>query len=293
MMRVIIPKKRSNYLIMIFILNLLSQFGCVSKQQLTIVNKTLETTSDSLKIQRDRNYLITIELIKLKQLFLEHLRNDSLKINNSTDIEFLNNTLVSFPNPPPQPSARYTFDQKLFLKCTTYQDVNTLIVDVLNKSGYSNKYDYFLFDDGFVIATDMEQINVDGGTKSDLDRWFKEKKSDLSKDFSIKKYFNALFTAQPGYYRSFVFIISPSLYSFSNESYSKELYSKYLSQGAIGLPPKIGINKLSSETRVHVLIYDFKKPENSSNAYLITDGVVSGYEQLKKANIIKNISHAN
>jgi len=110
--------------------------------------------------------------------------------------------------------------------------------------------------------------------------------------FSLKEYFRVLFSAQPGYYRSFAFIVSPSIYSFSANDYTKELLSKYLSQGAIGLPIRIGLTKLPKDLNVNVLIYEFKKPENSDNANLVIDGL-SGYEHLKRASIINTTVYGN
>ena len=235
---------------------------------------------------------MSLELLKLRGQYLAHLKNDSILSNNSSNIIYLDRGLLSFPNPPPQPSSRFTFNSQLFKQFKTFQDVNEWLINMLNKAGYNNKVSYFLFDNGFVIATDVEQINEDATTKPQNQRWFSNRVNTIAAKFSLKEYFKILFSAQPGYYRSFVFIVSPSIFSFSSEDYTKELFSKYLSQGSVGLPTKLGNIKLPSNLKVTTLIYEFKKPENSKDANLILDGF-SGFDHLKKAAIITDPSYGN
>ncbi|MDB5116442.1 MAG: hypothetical protein JWQ79_1934 [Mucilaginibacter sp.] len=271
---------------------ILSQSSCVSKKQYQGALKRTDTISMQLNNEIKKTYILSLELLKLQGLYIEHLKHDSILANNSSNIIYLDKGLISFPNPPPQPSSRYTFNSQLFNQCKTYQDINEWIIKALSKAGYDNKINYFLFDNGFAIATDIEQINNDATTKPQNQRWFANRVNILSNDFTLKEYFKVLFTAQPGYYRSFVFIISPSIFSFSSNDYTKDLFAKYLSQGAIGLPNRLGNIKLPQDLKVTALIYEFKKPENSNEANLILDGI-SGYEHLKRSSIISNTTHGN
>jgi hypothetical protein len=266
--------------------------NCVSASKYQSAIKKQDTLNKVLQQEVTRNYALSFEYAKIKTTFLEHLKQDSIRANNVTETTEINNYLLPFPNPPPQPSSRYVFQSKLFSACRTYSDVNDLLVKTLENCGYSNKFSYFLFDAGFVIATDIEQINADVTLKPSRERWFNERVSPIKNMFSLREYFKILFTAQPGYYRSFAFIISPEIYRFNANSYSKELYSKYLSQGSIGFPSEIGKAKLPNNTKVTVLIYEFKKPEQSSEAILQVDGY-TGLEHLRKANIIKNLANGN
>jgi hypothetical protein len=266
-----------------------THISCVAKKDYQIAKLRIDTLNRNLDIEVKRNYILSLELLKAQSKLLEHIKHDSILANNSSSINYLDNALVSFPNPPPEATSRYTFDSKLFDHFVNYDDVNNWIIRKLTKAGYDNKTNYFLFDGGFVIATNIEQINKDASPKPLDQRWLEKPTISLTALFSMREYIKVLFTAQPGYYRSFVFVVSPSIYTFSSEDYSKELFSKFISQGGIGLPPKLGGVKLPKGTRVTVLVYEFKKPENMKEASLITNGL-SGLEQLKRSAIISNSS---
>ncbi len=277
-------------LLILFILT--CQISCVSKKVYQVAINKSDSICKLYNAEVKTNYSLSLDYLKLQRQYSEHLRNDSIITNNSSNVIELDHNILSFPNPPPQPTCRFTFNSKLFNKCKTYQDVNEVLINMLNKAGYDNKTTYFLFDNGFVITTDVEQINNDATPKSINQRWLSTPSKMTGNNFSLKEYFRVLFSAQPGYYRSFAFIVSPSIYSFSANDYTKELFSKYLSQGSIGLPIRIGLTKLPEGLRVSVLIYEFKKPENSDNANLIIGGL-NGYEHLKRSFIINSTAHGN
>jgi hypothetical protein len=281
-----------NYGLILLVLLIFGLMGCVSKKRFKKTIFELDSAKSALAGEKNENYIITINLLNIKAAFLEHIRNDSILANKAADLNYLNNGLVSFPNPPPQPSSHYLFNNKKFQACKIYKDIDTKIFNALQKAGYGNKLNYFLFDDGFAIATDLEEINNDGTSKVENSRWLNSKMNEKESDFSIKDYLKSLFLAQPGYYRSFVFIVSPSINNFSPDSYKKELYSKYLSQGSINLPRNISANTVPENTKVIVLLYLFKKNENSNEADLLVDGV-DALQHLTKAFIIQNFSNVN
>lgn len=259
----------------------------VKKSSLLAEKKTdtINTLKNLLKTEVARDQYLTLELIKLQQQFAEHLKNDSIIANNTGNSSYLESVLPTFPNPPPQPSARYIFNSSRIKNAKSYGDINDIVVNCLNHGGYQDKYNYFLFDEGFAIATDMEQINDDASPKPNNERWLQGSVNKFKETWSLRSYISKLFVSQPGYYRTIVFIISNSLNTFSPNDFNKELFSKYISQGAIDLPPGIKSKSLEKNITVTALIYEFKKSENSLNALLITDAI-GGFEQLKRSSIV-------
>jgi len=265
--------------------------SCATKKIINPITGRNDTSKiDSLNKlligERYKTSILTFEYIKLKEEFLEHLKNDSLIANNVGDDNVIDNTLPSFFNPPPQASAKYTFNAIEISKFKTYGEIDGWLANLLNNAGYVGKFNYFLFNNGFVIATEIEQINRDATTKPSDERWSAIRINLTRKDWSLTDYVNTLFKSQPGYYRSIVFIISPSIYQFSANDYGKDLFAKYLSQGSIGLPSQLTNTVVPKDIKVTALIYEFEKPENAHEAILVTDGL-TGLEHLKKASIIK------
>jgi hypothetical protein len=119
------------------------QISCVSKKLYqTAINKS-DSLTKLYKNEVKANYSLTLDYLKLQRQYSGHLRNDSIIINNSSNIVELDHNLISFPNPPPQPTSRFSFNSKLFNKCKTYQDVNDILIYMLNKAGYDSKTTYF------------------------------------------------------------------------------------------------------------------------------------------------------
>lgn len=274
------------------LLGILLYSSCVSIKKYNKIALKADSINSSLLNEVKKNYIFRLEYLKLKGEYLSHLKQDSIIASNSAETNYIKNSLISFPNPPPQPSSKHTLDANILKKFKKYKEIDNWIIKALDETGYNGHTNYFLFDDGFAIATDIEQVNEDATFKKNKERWSSINSPTLNNEFSIKEYFKILFKAQPGYYRSFVFIVSPSLNRISPDSYPKDLFAKYLSQGALNLPKTLGLTDIPPEMKVTVLLYEFKKPENSSVTNLVIEGN-SCFDHMKKSSILKKLSYGN
>ncbi len=163
-----------------------------------------------------------------------------------------------FPNPPPMPSDKEVLPTSVFQSASKLSDYDSIISLALNVGDYSTK-NYYTFIDGFALVTQIEKLNDDASPLSGEERW-RIGSSDLFNDFSLAKYFKALFFAKKGYYRIFVFLVTSQVLTFDTEyelDYSKA--QEWLNKGLTFLPPELGnLEAHSPEFKCTVLVYEFK-----------------------------------
>ncbi len=163
-----------------------------------------------------------------------------------------------FPNPPPMPSDKEVLPTSVFQSASQLSDYDSIISLALNVGDYSTK-NYYTFIDGFALVTQIEKLNDDASPFSGEERW-RIGSSDLFNDFSLAKYFKALFFAKKGYYRIFVFLVTSQPLTFDTEyelDYSEA--QEWLNKGLTFLPPELGnLEARSPEFKCTVLVYEFK-----------------------------------
>ncbi len=167
-----------------------------------------------------------------------------------------------FPWPPPQASASVIITEKLLSKLqneAVIRDVDNILSAALEASGYVEK-SYFPVQDGFALVTRLEQINPDGSPKEPPDRWTTEVRT--MREFTLKEYLRALFTANPGHYRIIVFIVTSPPFSQSDVTVDQKEAIDWLRRGLNKLPLSIARKPYTNQYTTTALIYEFEKPES-------------------------------
>ena len=194
----------------------------------------------------------------------------------------------SFPWGPPTASATLSIPTSLFQKEKSELPDLAIIANklkrVLAKKGY-NEISWFFVPHGFAIVTRMEQFNYDGTPLSNDMRWQLADTSLTS--FTIVSYLKSLFTCTQGYFRIFVFIVTPI--PFTQDQDTKMTFTKAdsISVSGVSFIPKKILNERSTKLENHcsVLIYEFSKNEQGKEAKFHKRSHISAVTHLKRSGI--------
>lgn len=190
-----------------------------------------------------------------------------------------------FPLPPPQPSATDKIPESYFKNCITLNDINTKLDHTLDRCGYVRK-SYFYVPNGFALVTQIEQIDKDGTSKPENERWHDNYGMG---EFSLENYLTKLFFAKPGFYRCIVFIISDNYYIYSEDLTTRKQAEEWLISGTNKLPEEIGKISVNNKYLFDVLIYEFKKDETESEAKILIPSAITGRAHLRKSRILEEL----
>jgi hypothetical protein len=190
-----------------------------------------------------------------------------------------------FPWPPPIASATADVPRRFFSSrpddILRLRNVKTALHDALESCGYFEK-SYYRVKYGFAMVTRLEQINYDGTAKEPPERWAVEVQR--LRKFSLKAYLKALFSANPGYYRIIVFVVTKP-FKQSDEEVSREEAMDWLWGGLNELPVSIGWLEYSAEHTCTALIYEFEQSNPGEPVELKEPGNLQGRTHLVKANL--------
>lgn len=189
-----------------------------------------------------------------------------------------------FPWPPPKASASDTIPRELLVGNAAHPTLSTVaqaIESAFAQAGYGQK-SYYSVPGGFAMASQIEQINLDGSPKESVDRWSLE--TTPLRKFSLGSYLNALFTAQPGYYRVIVFVVTSQAFPQLDVKVTSEQSKGWVSGGLNKLPEKIGNQEYSAAHSCTALIYEFKK--TGKHAELVDPSQITGKTHLDKAGLM-------
>jgi hypothetical protein len=195
-------------------------------------------------------------------------------------------SFVSFPWPPPVPSAQKTIQSEIFSFSENLGDVNKILTQALESLGYVDRA-YYYVPGGFVLVTKIEQINEKGEPLSDPGRW-SIKVRPIGK-LSWQGYLKSLFFTTPGYFRILAFVVTNKSFSSSRTKVSRQTALEWLYYGMNILPYEIGQNKYSKDHYCTILIYEYKKPE-SDEAILDVPSLISTENHLKNSKIINALN---
>ena len=199
--------------------------------------------------------------------------------------------LPEFPLPAPPASATIILPSYFFkTKAKANEEAIYLkdIAQILNNSlvaaGYFEK-SYFAVPDGFAIVTRLEQINFDGTPKQSSERWATV--VEPLRKLSLRRYLEALFTANPGYYRIIVFIVTPHPFSQTAPEINRDEAEAWLRKGVNTLPKSIGQQIYSSDYNITALIYEFEQPSGfeEDKVNIIIPGRLDAKSHLLKAGL--------
>jgi hypothetical protein len=189
-----------------------------------------------------------------------------------------------FPWPPPKASTSDMIPRELLVGNAAHPTLSTVaqaIESAFAQAGYGQK-SYYSVPGGFAMASQIEQINQDGTPKDSVDRWSLE--TPPLRKFSLGSYLTALFTAQSGYYRVIVFVVTAQAFPQRDVKVTSEQSKGWVSGGLNKLPDKIGNQEYSATHSCTALIYEFKK--TGKHAELVDPSQIPGKTHLDKAGLM-------
>ncbi|MDD5274154.1 MAG: hypothetical protein PHU14_15735 [Methylovulum sp.] len=180
--------------------------------------------------------------------------------------------LPKFSWPPPRASAKEIIPITSLIKPPhTLDHIDSQITKALQNIGHT-EYSYFTTpQNGYALVTKLEKINNDGTPKSGIERW--EAKLDSTASFNLKYIFKVLFTANAGYYRIIVFIVSPIPIIEDTIPVSEEAAVNWIRQGSDRLPAHLSELTFDDRYRCTALIYEFEQEKAGSLPNLISSNI--------------------
>lgn len=165
--------------------------------------------------------------------------------------------IPKFPFPPPRASAFEVIPRRLIAgdeRSVRLSDVEQSLGAAFDACGYGER-SYYAVPQGFAMASSIEQLNADGSPSRN--RWSLE--VEPLRQFSLRDYARALFTARPGYYRVIVFMVTDVPFQQTNTRVSSADAGAWVRGGVNTLPREIGRREFTDEHDCTALIYEFKK----------------------------------
>lgn len=187
-----------------------------------------------------------------------------------------------FPLPPPKCSASCQLDD-YFAGCSTLKDADNRIRRALQQCGYF-EFRYFYVKNGYAIVTRMEQTS-EKGYSLQTNRWNVLPMREEA--FSLMGYLTSLFTSQPGYFRTFVFIVTTQPYQTQKDkTIRREEAMNWLNEGVFKLPSAIGKIPFSADTGIVALVYEFKVSDTTQKATLCEPSRLDAHLHLQYSRLL-------
>lgn len=196
-----------------------------------------------------------------------------------------------FPFPPAPASASYDLTD-LFGDCQRLRDIDARLFQALDVRGYYSCR-YFHVKGGFALVTRIEQFNPDGTCLHNNDaRW--SARAERQETFSLDSflgYFKKLFTNDDRYFRVFAFIVTDQAWTADRQrTVSWEEAHGWMDEVSNRLPREIGRREVDDDTKVTVLIYEFRKKESNGDDFLTKPSELPGRTHLQRSQLLDQIS---
>ncbi|MEM0995368.1 MAG: hypothetical protein AAGI49_20210 [Bacteroidota bacterium] len=190
----------------------------------------------------------------------------------------------------PAPSSEIVLPLDFFTSIETLGEVERLLTNALDARGYTNK-GYFEFDNGFMIATQLEAINSNDTPKAAQYRW--PSRVVFNQSLSFSNYMSSLFLPDRSKYRMFVFYVEAApdrIYSdFDEIDYSVSSRTNVNDGRRSRLPNEIAQlpyrHKNNMDSNVKVLVYESQTGANERKPRLLAANTSSAREHLMKAGL--------
>jgi hypothetical protein len=189
--------------------------------------------------------------------------------------------LPAFPMPPPRASASATLKPGLVVRggSEDFGDVYGRIKEALERARFTGWMLYWFADDGFAVATRMEQIGDDG--RPTPQRFTVRRPAYGPDAFSIADYKQALFNAEPGRYRVIVLIVtarplSPQI----DHPPMLQVDARDLAKGDM---PEEMRDRPAPNGRCEVLVFEFLRPADTSLPAVLQPSRVTALDHLARA----------
>lgn len=273
--------------------------GCTEPvvQPISTENENTKAVALDSKIEELKNYEKTVsDYQKAQQLEVLESKSSQVmersEVTTSVKMRPIYPVEKSFPFPPPKASTYVEIKRNLLFadsaKSMTLAEVNDTLDQALTKAGYVEK-SYYQVPDGFALVTRLEKINEDGSPKPEQARWVGAKEK--QRIFSISDYLKQLFTANPGYYRIIVFIVTSQSFSQDGkQTVSREEAMNWLTEGNLQLPESIAQKSYTKQHKCTALVYQFERPNSAAQeTILLTPSSVPATSHLTRSGLFKGL----
>lgn len=192
--------------------------------------------------------------------YLSHL--EQIVDNNLTP----RSSFPRFSLRPPTPSTKTSLDPQYFKHCRTLKDYDFVLQAALKTCGYTDR-SYYAVPNGFALVSRLEYFNETSGVPKVPGRWTGAQSP--AEDFSIWRLLKLLFSANPGYYRIIVFVVTDQPVQPQGDGLSSEEGDDLLDQGSDLLYRSANQIQVSPDHAVTVLIYEFENPESGEGPHFL------------------------
>jgi hypothetical protein len=198
-------------------------------------------------------------------------------------------TMPAFPWPPPAASAETSIPDR-WLPVKGEADLATVASTLelaLRQANY-RKWSYSSVPNGFALVSQMEQIKADGTPSPEPARW----SADLPRvsKMTLLEFIRALVSAQPGFYRVIVFIVTDQPWPRMAEEPTGREAHEWLTKGFVWLPKSIGKLPYGLDYRTTALVYEFRKDSKDAEATLVAPSQTTADDHIRKAGISEWLS---
>lgn len=213
------------------------------------------------------------------------------ELNSYSDVPATNpSRTAAFSTMMPAPSDEVTLPPDFFSGMETLGEVERKLANTLEAKGFVNK-GYFEFDNGFMIATQMEAMNSSGTSKAAQYRF--PSRIVFNQSLSFQNYMNSLFLPERSSYRMFVFYVEAAPnraftdideidYSVANRSNIADGNRSPLPESIARLPYR---HKSNFDSNVKVLVYESQTGPNDRRPSLLANSSLSGREHLVRSGL--------
>jgi len=183
--------------------------------------------------------------------------------------------IPQFPIPPPKPTAARDISDLLRIEnCSSLGVVADRIRNVLMECNYTDFSYFWIAKDndinGFALLTRLEQEYNDGSIPENEFRYDFIHTAKCQRNSERFSFWDCFWNSNPGYYRSFAFIVTNNEFSVRNgKEYIINDLDALQSRGTNALPPEIRNREIRGMGySCTVLVYEYEKQEHTSFATL-------------------------
>jgi hypothetical protein len=197
--------------------------------------------------------------------------------------------LPEFRIPAPRASAQMVLPRSLLPPGEpSLEEVDEALRSRLSAAGYED-VGYYRVTNGFALATQMERIAPDGRPFAGSKRWATEASAlaSLSGPLSLSSMINALLHADPGSYRTLVFVVTNKPVTSTAAAMSSDVAKELVVEGATDLPQAFAEARFRPDYRVTALIYEFSRTSVGKPAQFSRPSARPAAQQLRLAKILE------
>lgn len=197
--------------------------------------------------------------------------------------------LPEFKIPAPKASAQMALPRTMLPAGEpTLEQVGDALRARLGAAGY-DELGYYRVTNGFALATRMERIAPDGRPFAGAKRWRLDASglASFSGGLSLASLRDALVNADPGSYRTMVFVVTNRPVTSTGAAMKSDVAKELAAEGASDLPEGFGQARFTPQYRATALIYEFNRSAVGKPAEFSRPSAVSAGEQLRLAKIVK------